>query len=81
MQVAVLDPKLEKYGPQKRMFINIDTENWNQRQRQQTTEIKSDEYEWFVLKCILADISAKSYTSKNSQANIFWKSIWKHIFI
>ena len=34
MQVAVLDPKLEKYGPQKRMFINIDTENWNQIQRQ-----------------------------------------------
>lgn len=34
MQVAVLDPKLEKYGPQKRMFINIDTENGSQIERQ-----------------------------------------------
>ena len=44
-------------------------------------EIKSDEYEWFVMECIHADISAKSYTLKNSQANIFWKSIGKHIFL
>lgn len=70
MQVALLDPKLEKYGPLKRMFINIDTGTEIKYKDNKTLKLKVMNMSDFM-EYIHADISAKSYTLKNSQASIF----------